>query len=111
MKLSENIRNLRKSKGLTQEKLAEQLHTTRQSVSKWEQGNLEPNIQMLIRLADYFGVTLDELVLDENEMKNDKNVENEHYKSMNFFEFISQKWWLVIIILLIISGTLSQIFN
>lgn len=108
MKLSENIKSLRKGKSLTQEKLAEQLHTTRQSVSKWEQGNLEPNIQMLIRLADYFGVTLDELVLGENEMKNGKN---EHYKSMNFFEFISQKWWLVIIILLIISGTLSQIFN
>lgn len=111
MKLSENIRNLRKEKGMTQEALAQQLHTTRQTVSKWEKGHLEPNIQMLINLATYFDITLDALILGEKENKYDHNVQTEQPGPMNVFEFIAQKWWLVILMLLIICGTLAQIFN
>lgn len=111
MKLSENIRNLRKEKGMTQEALAQQLHTTRQTVSKWEKGRLEPNIQMLINLANYFDITLDALILGTKENKHAHNVQTEQPRPMNVFEFIAQKWWLVILMLLIICGTLAQIFN
>ncbi|MGJ5718938.1 XRE family transcriptional regulator [Staphylococcus arlettae] len=110
MKLSDQVRKYRKNSGLTQEALAEKLNTTRQSVSKWEQGSLEPNIQMLNHLSALFGISLDELV-NGNE-KLEKN-EDRAYASnpMNFWEFAAQKWWLIIIILLIISGTLSQILG
>lgn len=110
MKLAEQIRKYRKNSGLTQEALAEKLNTTRQSVSKWEQGSLEPNIQMLNNLAELFGVSLDKLVNGKDELE---DTGNKVYTSapMNFWEFAAKKWWLIIIIILIISGTLSQIFG
>lgn len=50
--LSENIKNLRKSKGLSQEELAIKLNVVRQTVSKWENGLSVPDSSMLIYLAD-----------------------------------------------------------
>ncbi len=50
--LQDNIKNLRKNKGLTQEELAIQLHVVRQTVSKWEKGLSVPDAQMLQKLAD-----------------------------------------------------------
>ena len=49
--LNENLKSLRKAKGLSQEELAEQLHVVRQTVSKWEKGLSVPDSEMLIRLA------------------------------------------------------------
>ena len=62
MSLSENLQRLRKEKGLSQEDVAQKLYVSRQSVSKWENGNAEPGVKDLAALADMFGVTLDELV-------------------------------------------------
>lgn len=50
--LHENLKNLRKAKGLSQEELAEKVHVVRQTVSKWEQGLSVPDAELLIRLAD-----------------------------------------------------------
>lgn len=62
MSLSENLQRLRKERGLSQEDVAQKLFVSRQSVSKWENGNAEPGVKDLTALADMFGVTLDELV-------------------------------------------------
>lgn len=50
--LSENLKQLRKAKGLSQEELAIKLHVVRQTVSKWEKGLSVPDSGMLIRLAE-----------------------------------------------------------
>ena len=50
--LNENLKNLRKAKGLSQEELAVKLNVVRQTVSKWENGLSVPDSEMLIRLAD-----------------------------------------------------------
>ena len=50
--LNENIRNLRKAKGLSQEELAIKLHVVRQTISKWEQGLSVPDSSLLISLAE-----------------------------------------------------------
>lgn len=50
--LSENIKTIRKSKGLSQEELAIKLHVVRQTVSKWEQGLSVPDSEMLISLSE-----------------------------------------------------------
>lgn len=50
--LSENIRTIRKSKGLSQEDLAEKIHVVRQTVSKWEQGLSVPDADLLLALSD-----------------------------------------------------------
>ena len=60
--LYENIKKLRKNKGMTQEELAEFLGVTVGAVSKWENGNNTPDIVMLTILADFFDVSVDVLL-------------------------------------------------
>ena len=61
MTFSEIIAAYRKDLGLTQEGLASQLGVTNQAVSKWESGQSCPDIALLPKIADLFGITLDEL--------------------------------------------------
>lgn len=65
MEFNEKLQELRKSKGLTQEELAEVLFVSRTAVSKWESGRGYPNIDSLKAIADYFAVTIDELLAGE----------------------------------------------
>lgn len=65
MTLSEKLQALRKSAGLSQEQLAEQLNVTRQAVSKWETGEGKPDIDNLLPLARLLGTTVDYLLDDE----------------------------------------------
>ena len=60
--LNENIKKIRKSKGLSQEELAIKLNIVRQTVSKWENGLSVPDSSMLIMLADELDVTVNELL-------------------------------------------------
>ena len=60
--LSQNICKLRKEHHLTQEQLAEALGVTFASVSKWERGVATPELQLIAKMADFFGVSLDALV-------------------------------------------------
>ena len=66
MALSEKIYELRKKAGLSQEQLAEQLGVSRQAVSKWESGKAVPESDTLVTISNYFHVTLDYL-LKEND--------------------------------------------
>ena len=58
----ENLKNLRKQKNLTQERLAEFLGVSFQTVSKWERGDTYPDITMLPEIASFFRVSVDELL-------------------------------------------------
>ncbi|MBQ7873971.1 MAG: helix-turn-helix transcriptional regulator [Oscillospiraceae bacterium] len=60
--ISNNIKSLRRKNSITQEELAEKLSVTRQAVSNWENGKTEPDIEMLIKIAQIFDVSIDELV-------------------------------------------------
>ena len=60
--LNENIKLLRIQKGLNQVELAKALSVTKQCVSNWENDNVLPSVEMLIKIADYFGVTTDFLL-------------------------------------------------
>ena len=55
--LAENLKALRKAKGLSQEELAARLHVVRQTVSKWEKGRSVPDADLLIRLAEELDTT------------------------------------------------------
>ncbi|MEG0366008.1 MAG: helix-turn-helix transcriptional regulator [Coprobacillus sp.] len=65
MKLQDNLIELRKQKGYSQEELAYQLGVSRQSVSKWESGLSTPELDRLVEIADLYKVSLDELVRGE----------------------------------------------
>ncbi len=62
MSLSENIKFMRLAMGISQVALSGALGVTKQCVSNWENDNILPSIEMLIRLADFFGVSTDELL-------------------------------------------------
>ena len=62
MKISKSIKRLRAENGLTQEQLAEKLFISRQSVSSWENDRTQPDIEMLGKLSETFGVSLEELI-------------------------------------------------
>ena len=65
MTIGERLTELRKSRGLSQEELAEQLTLTRQTISKWELGQSSPDIEYVIALCDLFGVSTDYLLKGE----------------------------------------------
>lgn len=58
----EQLKTLRKINGLTQKELAEKLKIKQNLYSDWENGKSEPNIEMLVRISDYFDVSLDYLM-------------------------------------------------
>lgn len=60
--MNERIRQLRTDKGVTQQELADALGITQQAVGRWERGLATPDSSTLPRIADYFGVTVDELL-------------------------------------------------
>ncbi len=62
MNLSTKIYELRKAKGMSQEKLAELVGVSRQSISKWESGETIPELERLVELSRIFEVTTDYLL-------------------------------------------------
>ncbi|MCD8391430.1 MAG: helix-turn-helix domain-containing protein [Firmicutes bacterium] len=64
--LNERIKRLRKANGLTQVELARGLNVSKQCVSNWENNNILPSIDMLVKIADYFSVTTDYLLCLDN---------------------------------------------
>lgn len=62
IKIGQFLKELRKEKGLTQEQLAEQFNLSRRTVSRWENGNNMPDLDMLLALADFYAVDIREIM-------------------------------------------------
>lgn len=71
MSLGEKIREQRKKAGLSQEQLAEKLNVSRQAITKWETDNGIPDISNLIAISDEFNLSLDELIKEDQIVKED----------------------------------------
>ena len=81
MEFNEKLHELRKSKGMTQEELADALYVSRTAVSKWESGRGYPNIESLKEISKYFSVSIDELLSGDKlisiaEKENKDNIKN-----------------------------------
>ncbi|MGN0427280.1 MAG: helix-turn-helix domain-containing protein [Agathobacter sp.] len=81
MEFHEKLQELRKSRGLTQEELAEALYVSRTAISKWESGRGYPSIDSLKEISNYFSVTIDDLLSGEKlltiaEKENKSNLRN-----------------------------------
>lgn len=119
--LSENLKNLRKTKGITQEELAIRLNVVRQTISKWEKGLSVPDADTLIILADFFEVSVSELLGSKVEKEADTNSIADQLSRINEQLAIknkrSQRIWktvgiilltfIVINILIVILGAVS----
>lgn len=64
------LKDLRKEKGLTQEQLAEQFNVTGRTVSRWETGNNMPDLDILIKISEFYAVDIRELI--DGERKSEK---------------------------------------
>jgi len=62
MSINEKIYNLRKKKNISQEALANVLNVSRQTISKWETGESNPDFDKIVPLCNYFGISTDELL-------------------------------------------------
>lgn len=84
MKFEENLRELRKQKGYSQEELAQRLDVSRQAVSKWENGSGYPELDKLMKLCDLFQCTMDDLLKGDVSEKNVVGVERyeKHHEQM-----------------------------
>lgn len=80
----EKLFKLRKEKGLSQETLAEKINTSRQAISKWENGQGYPETEKLLMIGNIFGVSMDYLLKDSVEPSNDK--ESGYYVSKEMAE-------------------------
>ncbi|MFJ7755552.1 helix-turn-helix domain-containing protein [Peribacillus muralis] len=69
MILSERLKQEREKRNWSQNDLAEKIHVSRQSVSKWETGKNYPSIEVIIHLSDLFQITIDELLRSDEELK------------------------------------------
>ena len=85
LNLEENIKHLRKNKELTQDKLAETLGVTGQTVSRWELGICYPDLELLPAIANFFGVTIDMLLSNDTSAK-EKDLEA-FYEKLNTIPF------------------------
>jgi len=79
-RIGANIAAYRKRDGLTQANLAEKLNYSDKAVSKWERGESIPDVLILMQLSELFGITINDLVCDPNELP--KNSDSKLEKAM-----------------------------
>ena len=94
MTLGNAINRLRLNAGMSQEQFAGLFHVSQQSVQKWENGDSVPELSKLIAIAKRFGVSLDALILGNNnriveEMKNTRQIKPQ-YSNVHDWEFYSK---------------------
>ena len=67
MNLNENIKNFRLARKLSQVELAKELHVSKQCVSNWENDNIQPSVDMLVKIAKVFQTSTDALLGLQND--------------------------------------------
>lgn len=71
---SDNLKTLRKNKGFSQEQLSLRLNVVRQTVSKWEKGLSVPDAEMLVKIAEVLGTSVNELLGEAVAAKNEEGL-------------------------------------
>ena len=94
MEFYEKLQELRKSRGLTQEELAEALFVSRTAISKWESGRGYPSIDSLKEISSYFSVSIDDLLSGEQlifiaEKENKSNLNSVYDLLLGFVDLFS----------------------
>ncbi|MGT2722225.1 helix-turn-helix domain-containing protein [Streptococcus porcinus] len=133
-KFAEQLKNYRLKKNYSQDALADRLFISRQAISKWENGDSTPDLENLVKLAEIFDVTLDQLVRGK-ELASSQNNENDSEENDNlnllegreyvinpetgkyekrdgltiFIDLVSEYWWIIFFVPIIISFIKSLI--
>ena len=93
VKIGNFLKKLRKEKGITQEQLAEILNVSGRTVSRWENGNNMPDIDILIELADFYEVDIRELIDGERKSENmDKKTKETVIKAAEYMNMGTEQY-------------------
>ncbi|EIA15604.1 DUF3955 domain-containing protein [Clostridium perfringens] len=76
MDFGEKIKNIRKEKKMTQEQMANILNVSRQAISNWENNKNFPDLEMIIKISRFFSLTLDELILGDDDTMTKKLIKD-----------------------------------
>ncbi len=91
MNLGEKLFELRKTKNLTQDEVAEKLNVTRQTVSKWETNQSTPDFDKILPLCELYEISTEELLKGEKQEKiEENNYNNEEKKNKNNYEIMTK---------------------
>ena len=103
MELGKIIKKHRELNNWSQDELADLLHVSRQSISKWESGKNYPSLDILVVLSDIFDITLDELVKGDDKLKK-RILKGEYGRNQNTWDtqrgrtigdFLAGYWWTI----------------
>ncbi|SHH26042.1 helix-turn-helix domain-containing protein [Virgibacillus chiguensis] len=106
----EQLKQCRVERDWSQEKLATELHVSRQAVYKWETNKSYPDIQNLIRISDLFNITIDELIRGDKQMQKTISIDDDE-----LFDELSDPGFyigmiLILVGVLIFDGPLTDTF-
>ena len=92
----ENLKTLRKKRGISQAKMAEILGVSQQTISNYENSDIEPDIELLCRMADYFEISIDYLVgrtgiLGQTETAEIISLSNDEAEKLKQYRALSEK--------------------
>ncbi len=110
MALGERLKESRVSKGYSQGNVADHLHISRQSISKWENGNSYPDLDNLVKLSTYYEVSIDELLKENQELKKklkeNKGKIEENVQKLAFIRGSSEKDEGLLLLIIAFIGSL-----
>ena len=101
MEINEKLKNHRTSAGMTQERIAEELNVSRQTISNWENGKSLPDIISLIKISDLYQVSLDDLVKGDGKMLNKIKKDTDTVRSNQIMMNIG---WVMLVLSLLCSA-------
>lgn len=113
MSFGEKLQDLRRRAGMSQDNLAERLDVSRQAVSKWERDETMPETEKLVRIAQLFGASLDELLLDREPPKEPEPQPQPQYRPVYRHDYVNQfrRHGYKLGYILIVIGTLICAFS
>lgn len=109
MKIGERLKEARMQSGLTQEKVSEEIQVSRQTISNWENEKSYPDIISVIRLSNFYNVSLDELLKNDDGMIEYLDKSTNTVKSNRKLSIIAVISLAVIAIILILIGDRSNV--
>ena len=101
--IGNNLAELRKRRGLTQIELAEKFNYTDRAVSKWENGDTLPDVEILYNLCEFYGVSLDYLTHEENNYYVKRNSELQLWNKIAITCLVAMIVWGLATILFVVS--------
>ena len=101
--IGNNLAELRKKRGLTQIELAEKFNYTDRAVSKWENGDTLPDVEILYNLCEFYGVTLDYLTHEDNNYYVKRNNELQLWNKIAITCLVAMIVWGLATIIFVIS--------